>query len=124
MDKDYILSVARTIKSQLVATADPNVICSWGISNPMATVFRNMPAFAFIVDGRLFKGGVLIALNSSDLYEIYLVKSGSETCLCNEAYADQLVSIIDTAVESGNDPEEYEKFCQSQLGELVQVITL
>lgn len=123
MEKDYILSVANTIKSQLAATADPNILGSWGISNPMATVFHDMPAFAFLVDARLFTGLVIITLNASDLYEIHLVSQTEETCICDEAYADQLCSIIDTAIESGSNPDEYSQFCNSQLGILIQVLT-
>ena len=39
----------------------------------IATEYKDMPALKFKVNGRLFTGIVLIALNGSDYYEIYLI---------------------------------------------------
>lgn len=114
MDKDYILSVANTIRRQLYATTAQDIIQSWGISDPTATLFNDMPAFAFLVNGRLFQGIVIIAYNSSDLYELYLHNKTSQRCVSNDVYADQLGELIDINIERGNNIEEYNAFCEEQ----------
>lgn len=124
MDKDYILSVAETIRKQLFLGTDPDIIGSWAVSNPVATVFNEMPSFGFQADARLFKGIVIIALNSSDLYEVYLLNKDTKRCVSNEVYADQLGEIIDTAIESGDNPEEYKKFCEAQRSLLVNNVII
>jgi len=120
MEQNQILSVAQTILAQLTASTDINVILSWDFQNPIATLYHNKPALAFCVKARLFKGLVVVALNDADLYEISLLTATEERCLTEEAYADQFSEIIDIAIERGNDPHEYEQFCQQQLNNLVQ----
>ena len=71
MEKEYIMDVAQTIKSQLFGTTEISVLMSWGIEKFIATEYKDMPALKFKVNGRLFTGIVLIALNGSDYYEIY-----------------------------------------------------
>lgn len=124
MEKEYIISVVNTIKSQLIAGTDLDVLQSWGFQNPMATVFRDMPALAFFVNGRLFRGCVIIAYQPSDTYDIFLVTPSSERQIGEEIFADQLGDIIDRAVERGDNTEEYEKFCQSQLALLAREIVI
>ncbi|WP_370788154.1 hypothetical protein [Bacteroides nordii] len=114
MEKDYIMEVAQTIKSQLFGTTEINVLMSWGIEKFIATEYKDMPALKFKVNGRLFNGIVLIALNGSDYYEIYLIDDNGSRCICGEACFDEMVSIIDEAVERGTDIEEYNKFCGQQ----------
>ena len=47
---------------------------SWGVSEFVATVFQELPALRLKVNGRLHAGYVVIALNGSDYYEVYLLK--------------------------------------------------
>lgn len=114
MDKDYILSVANTIRNQILATTTQDIIQSWGVSEPIATLFNDMPAFAFLANGRLFQGIVIIAYNPSDLYELHLHNKSSQRCVSNDVYADQLGELIDINIERGNNIEEYNAFCEKQ----------
>lgn len=115
MEKDYIMDVAQTIKSQLFGTAEINVLMSWGIEKFIATEYKDMPSLKFKVNGRLFNGIVLIALNGSDYYEIYLIDENGSSCICEEACFDEMVNIIDEKIERGTDLDEYNKFCSQQL---------
>ena len=102
MDKEYVMRVAATIREQLVTMTDTPVLMSWGIEEFMATVFKNLPGLKFHVNGRLFQGEVLICLNGSDYYEVYL-RNGTD---------DELGELIDRHIESGTDKEEYARFCE------------
>ena len=118
MDKEYVLEVANTIREQLVGMTPISTIMSWGASKFAATIYKDMPALMFSVNGRLHKGNIIIALNGADYYEVYL-KSGSETALINsEVCFDELGDVIDEYIESGTDKEEYNQFCKRQLKEL------
>ena len=115
MDKEYIMDVAQTIKSQLFGTTEISVLMSWGIEKFIATEYKDMPALKFKVNGRLFSGIVLIALNGSDYYEIYLLDENGSRCICEEACFDEMAGIIDIAVERGTDIAEYNEFCGKQV---------
>lgn len=111
MDSTYILQVANDAKRQLVTLTPTNVLMSWGIEKFHATVFRAMPCLMFRVNGRLHKGEVLIALNPSDYYEVYL-RNDSGTRLVNDAVGwEELGEVIDVAVEKGTDDAVYQAFC-------------
>jgi|GEM_PF-7021822 len=71
MDKDFVLEMANTIKDQLVGMTPLNVICSWGIEKFVATEYKGMAALKFHVNGRLFRGNVIIAYNALDYYEVF-----------------------------------------------------
>lgn len=114
MDKEYVLQVAEIAKNQLLATTQMNVVLSWGVEKFIATMFKEMPALKFRVNGRLFKGFVVVALNGSDYYEIYLVNGQEAKCITDRAFFDQIGKIIDKAIKSGTDKAEYEQFCQQQ----------
>ena len=114
MDKKYVMQVAETAKNQLLAITPMNVVLSWGVKRFIATVFKEMPALTFRVNGRLFKGDVVVALNGSDYYEIYLVNDQETRCLNDRAFFDEVGEIIDKAIESGTNKAEYEQFCQQQ----------
>lgn len=114
MDKKYIMQVAETAKNQLLAITPMNVVLSWGVKRFIATVFKEMPALTFKVNGRLFKGFVIVALNSSDYYEIYLENDQETRCVNDRAFFDEIGEIIDKAIESGTNKAEYEQFCQQQ----------
>lgn len=113
IDRKHILSVAEEIRRQLVGLTAPNVLMSWGISQLATTLIDNMPALRLRVNGRLHKGEVFIALNEGvDYYEIYLAdKNGRRRIACDIDFT-QLGDVIDTAIESGTDKEEYNKFCE------------
>ena len=107
MNKEYVMHIAQTIKEQLVSLTPMPILMSWGIGEFVATVFRELPALRIKVNGRLHAGYVVIALNGSDYYEVYLLKENGAG------------DVIDRAVESGTDKEEYDKFCDRQLAELL-----
>lgn len=113
IDKKHILSVAEEIRRQLVGLTAPNVLMSWGISQLAATVIDNMPALRLKVNGRLHKGEVYIALNEGvDYYEIFLANDEGKRKIAYDIDFTQLGDVIDTAIESGTDKEEYNKFCE------------
>lgn len=114
MDKEYVLQVAETAKNQLLTTTPMNVVLSWGVEKFIATIYKEMPALKFNVNGRLFKGSVIVALNGSDYYEIYLVNYQETKCITDRAFFDQVGEIIDKAIESGTNKAEYEEFCRQQ----------
>lgn len=119
MDKEYVLQVAETAKNQLLATTPMNVVLSWGVEKFIATVFKEMPALKFGVNGRLFKGFVVVALNGSDYYEVYLVNYQETKCITDRAFFDEVGEVIDESIESGTDKAEYEQFCQQQRYQLL-----
>lgn len=121
MDKEYVLSVADTIRQQLLGLPPMNVICSWGaLHGFFATVYKQMATLMFKVNGRLFKGHVLIAYNELDYYEIYLKDENGTRLLQDEVYFDQLCEVIDEAIERGDNPEEYAKFCKQEKAKLLR----
>lgn len=112
MDKEYVMQVANTAREQLLVTTSIDVVLSWGVSNFIATIYKNMPALKFHVIGRLFQGNVIIALNGADYYEVYLQNSSDSKCINEEVCFDELGDVIDRAVEGGTDEEEYKQFCE------------
>lgn len=119
MNKEYVMQVAKTIKEQLVSLTPMPILMSWGIKEFVATLYDDMPALRFKVNGRLHAGNVIIALNGSDYYEVYLQDDKGTECLNEEVYFDELGDVIDRAIESGTDKEEYDKFCHQQLAVLL-----
>ena len=119
MDKEYVLQVAEIAKNQLLAITPMNVVLSWGVEKFIATVYKEMPALKFRVNGRLFKGFVVVALNSSDYYEIYLMNDQETKCITDKAFFDEVGEIIDRTIESGTNKAEYEQFCRQQWNELL-----
>lgn len=112
MDKEYVMRVAQTIREQLVTMTPIEVLMSWGIREFMATVFKDLPGLKLHVNGRLFQGDVLICLNGSDYYEVYLQNGTGIECLNDEVCFDELGELIDHHIESGTDKEEYARFCE------------
>lgn len=119
MNNEYLMEVAQTIQEQLLSLTPMPVLMSWGIKEFTATQYADMPALRFKVNGRLHTGNVIIALNSSDYYEVYLQNDKGTECVNEEVYFDELGDVIDRAIESGTDKEEYENFCHQQLAELL-----
>ena len=119
MEKEYVMQVANTIREQLVRMTPMNIIFSWGIGKFVATVYKDMPALMFSVNGRLHKGNIIIALNDADYYEVYLQNDKGTTLINEEVCFDELGGVIDQYIESGTDKEEYNQFCKQQLKKLV-----
>ena len=125
MEKEYVMQVAQTIKEQLVALTPMTVLMSWGIKEFAATLYRDLPALRIKVNGRLHAGYVIVALNGSDYYEVYLVKGMEVECVNEEVCFDELGDVIDRAIESGTDKAEYDKFCEQERQNLyVTVVTV
>lgn len=121
MDKEYVMQIADTIRQQLLATTPMNVILSWGaLHGFIATVNKGMATLMFKVNGRLFKGYVLISYNEMDYYEIYLKDANGVRLVHEEVYFDQLGDIIDETIERGTDAEEYEAFCKAEKVKLMR----
>ena len=112
MEKNYIMEIANTIRKQIIATAGIRNILSWGIDPVgfLAAKFKEMPSLRFKVNGRLFKGWVLVAYNVMDYYEIWLRDEEGYRQVHPEVYCDEIGSVIGELVEVGTDPEEYEKW--------------
>lgn len=119
MNEEYVMQTAQTIRQQLWAMTPFSILMSWGITQLVATTFRNLPALRMKVNGRLHSGYVIIALNGSDYYEVYLLKGADPECVNEEVCFDELGDVIDRAIESGTDKEEYDNFCNQQLAVLV-----
>ena len=121
MDKEYILHTADTIRQQLLATTPMNVICPWGaLHGFIATVYKGMATLMFKASGRLFQGFVLIAYNEMDYYEVYLKGESDTKLVHSEVYFDQLGDVIDEAIETGTNREEYEAFCEQERAKLMR----
>lgn len=113
------MHIAKTIKAQLVSLTAMPILMSWDIKEFVATIYDDMPALRLKVNGRLHAGYVIIALNGSDYYEVYLQNDKGTKCANEEVYFDELGDVIDRAIESGTDKAEYDMFCQQQLAELL-----
>lgn len=121
MDKEYVMQIADTIRQQLLATTPMNVICSWGaLHGFFATEYKDMATLVFKVNGRLFKGEVLISYNEMDYYELYLKDANGIRLVHPEVYFDQLGDIIDETIERGTDAKEYEAFCENEHAKLMR----
>lgn len=121
MDKEYVMQIADTIRQQLLATTPMNVICSWdALHGFSATEYKDMATLVFKVNGRLFKGEVLISYNEMDYYELYLKDASGIRLVHPEVYFDQLGDIIDETIERGTDAKEYEAFCENEHAKLMR----
>lgn len=114
MEKEYVMHIAQTIKGQLLSLNPVPVIMSWGIEEFAATTYRDLPALRIKVNGRLHTGYVMVVLNGSDYYEVYLQKGTAVECINEEVCFDELGDVIDRAIEKGTDQAEYDKFCDRQ----------
>ncbi len=83
------------------------------------TVYKDMPALTFKVNGRLHKGTIIIALNGADYYEVYLQSDKGMTLINGEVCFDELGDVIDEHIERGTDRERNNQFCKQQLKELM-----
>lgn len=122
MQQDEIISIAGTIHQQLVSLTPINILLCWGISGGMAaTEYNGMAALTFKVNARLFAGRVIIAYNDgADTYQVYLRDKAGDRLAREDVYFDELGGIIDEAIESGTDPEEYHRFCRDEFSRILQ----
>jgi len=99
---EYIFSILR---SQLM------VVFSWGFHSPAR--LAGDAGLAFQVNGYKYSGAVDIVYDeSADLFDVILSNNGTRI---EGVYADQLVEVIDNAVERTDDYEKrvrksYEQF--------------
>ncbi|MCE8778659.1 hypothetical protein ABG827_21280 [Phocaeicola vulgatus] len=114
MMEEYAIQVAQTAKEQLITMTPASVLMSWGIKEFTAMVYNGMPALRIKVNGRLHTGYVIVALNGSDYYEVYLLHGITAVCVNEEVCFDELGDVIDRAIEKGTDENEYKKFCEQQ----------
>ena len=112
--EEYAIQVAQTAKEQLITMTPASVLMSWGIKEFTAMVYDGMPALRIKVNGRLHTGYVIVALNGSDYYEVYLLHGITAVCVNEEVCFDELGDVIDRAIEKGTDENEYKKFCEQQ----------
>ena len=112
--EEYAIQVAQTAKEQLITMTPASVLMSWGIKEFTAMVYNGMPALRIKVNGRLHTGYVIVALNGSDYYEVYLLHGITAVCVNEEVCFDERGDVIDRAIEKGTDENEYKKFCEQQ----------
>ena len=121
MDKDYVMRIAKEAARQLLATTPKNVLFSWGAFYGFrATIYRDMAALKFRVNGRLFQGDVIIAYNENDTYEIYLQDKSGTRLVKDDVYFDEMSDVIDVAIERGNNQKEYDAFCEGERQKIMQ----
>lgn len=89
------MQVVESIRGLLVTLVPADVLISWGLTGFIATVFENMPALKFHVSGRMHTGFVIIALNGSNHYAVYLQNGTDTKCLHDEVCFDELGELLD-----------------------------
>ena len=117
MDEDYSKEIAGYILS--IFRTNPFVVMSWGI-NPASIEVVDL-GVKFHVQGFKHKGFVQVVLNEGeDLFEVTLISEEGETLnKIEHIFVDNLISIIDEAVEKTEDYEkrisqEYSIFTESE----------
>ena len=121
MEKEYILHTAETIRHQLVTLTPTNVLLSWGIESLAATLIQDMAALKLKVNGRIHQGSVYIAYNEGvDYYEIFLGTAAGTRRIAEDVDFEQLGDVIDRHIESGDNPSEYDAFCESERQKLMR----
>lgn len=113
MDKKEVLNIVRQMYLSLRASVEICVYWSWGVKNTRAAIYENCPALVLTVSGRLFQGDVLVvSCTEANLCDIYLGGNGSVSLLQEKVPHTSMGHVIDVAIESGTDREEYEQFCK------------
>lgn len=121
-EKDEVLCITKVIYDQLLNTTDKNVIYSWGVHDVFSTIFEDKAALGLVVNARLFQGIVLIFYDEGrDYYDIYLLnEEDGQRLLASGVAFDEMGMIIDREIESGDDQEEYQLFCQQECMKLLR----
>lgn len=121
MDKEYVMQIANEAARQLLATTPKNVLFSWGAFYGFrATIYKDMAALKFRVNGRLFQGDVIIAYNENDTYEVYLKNEDGTRLVKDDVYFDEMSEVIDIAIERGDNQAEYDAFCEGERQKIMQ----
>ena len=104
MDEEYSKEIAGYILS--IFRTDPFVVMSWGI-NPVSITIVEV-GVKFHVQGFIHTGFVQVVLNEGeDLFEVTLFSEEGETLKTIEhIFVDNLISVIDDAVEKCENYEE------------------
>ncbi len=111
MDEEYSKEIAGYILS--IFRTNPFVVMSWGI-NPASITIVDV-GVKFHVQGFKHKGFLQVVLNEGeDLFEVTLISEEGETVnRIEHIFVDNLISIIDDAVEK---TEDYEKRISQEYG--------
>ena len=111
MDEEYSREIAGYILS--IFRTNPFVVMSWGI-NPASIEVVDL-GVKFHVQGFKHKGFLQVVLNEGeDLFEVTLISEEGETVnRIEHIFVDNLISIIDDAVEK---TEDYEKRISQEYG--------
>ncbi len=111
MDEEYSKEIAGYILS--IFRTNPFVVMSWGINPASITIVE--VGMKFHVQGFLHTGYVQVQLNEGeDLFEVTLISEEGETVnRIEHIFVDNLISIIDDAVEK---TEDYEKRISQEYG--------
>ena len=104
MDEGYSKEIAGYILS--IFRANPFVVMSWGINPASITIVE--VGVKFHVQGFIHTGFVQVVLNEGkDLFEVTLFSEEGETLKTIEhIFVDNLISVIDDAVEKCENYEE------------------
>lgn len=107
MDEVFVNSITSDIMNVLKCA--PEQLMSWGANRFKATVYRDMAALQFRVQGFIHKGVVIVAYNEGhDLYEVYCLGSKQQVVSTREhIYFDLLSKTIDEMVEKDCSDELY-----------------
>ena len=116
MDEEYSKEIAGYILS--IFRTNPFVVMSWGINPASITIVE--VGVKFHVQGFIHTGYVQVVLNEGeDLFEVTLISEEGEILnKIEHIFVDNLISIIDDAVEKTEDYEkrisqEYQIFTES-----------
>jgi len=103
--------IANTIQKQMIATVGMNTIWSWGKhgeqfltdENLESLGIKGLGALKFKVNGHHHKGHVLVVLNGSDYYDVYIchVRAGKIRIVdsVKDRFFDEFAEWIDEKVE-------------------------
>ncbi len=100
MEKDYVFRASDTIRDQLVAVTPIGVIRSWHIDKFVAMEYKGMAALRFHVNGKVFSGNVIVALEGHDCYGVYLQNYSGTKHVKDGVYFMELGEVIDRAVKN------------------------
>jgi hypothetical protein len=94
LSKEHLKEVAQTILDQIIGTTTWSVRWSWGMNNPRYTQYQNYPALIFSVNGFLFSGVIIVALDEGhDVYRLYLWDKVNEPQLVNDIVTSWVMSL-------------------------------
>lgn len=115
-DKNEIMKTAEYIIK--ILNTQPLKVMSWGAKSLEYTVYNDMMALKFKVNGFLHKGHVYVCYNEgTDLFEVFTVKgNGTVVKHVDDVYFSELVDTIDSIVEKDCTDEEYREQVRKKYG--------